>query len=89
MRFKYRKSMNLPKRRQERIYCLCQSIDHLPSEERQRIRDICDATGYGDAVYEYITTDASSLYVSQKYYVSEKWLAVKTAEVFRTLANKR
>lgn len=86
MRFKYRKSMRLPKRRQERIYCICQSVDILPEDVRQRIRQTCDKTGYGDAVYEYITTDASSLYVSQRYYVSEKWLAVKMAEVFRELS---
>ena len=88
MRFKYRKSMKLPKRRQERIYCLCQSIDHLPSEERQRIRDICDATGYGEAVYEYITTDASSVQICNKHYVNHTSLAIKTAEVFRELARK-
>lgn len=87
MRFKYRKSMKLPKRRQERIYCLCQSIEYLSPEKYAAVKAACDKTGYGDAVFEYITTDASSVYVSQKYYISEKWLAVKTAEVFRMLAN--
>lgn len=86
MRFKYRKSMRLPRRRQEQIYCICQAVKVLPEEERQRIRQACDNTGIGNAVYEYITTDASSLYVSQRYYVSEKWLAVKMAEVFRELS---
>lgn len=88
MRFKYRKSMNLPKRRQEKIYCLCQSINHLPEEKRQKIRQACDNTGVGDAVYEYITTDATSMYISQKFYISDKWLAIKTADVFRELAGK-
>lgn len=86
MRFKYRKSMNLPKRRQEKIYCLCQSVNHLPEEKRQRIRQACDNTGVGDAVYEYITTDATSMYICERYYISHTMLAVKTAEAFRELA---
>lgn len=85
MKLKYRKSMRMSKRRQEKIYCICQSIDILPEDVRQKIKQVCDATGIGDAVYEYITTDATSLYVSQRYYVSEKWLAVKMAETFREL----
>ena len=85
MKFKYRKSMNLPKRRQERIYCICQSIDILPEDVRQRIKQTCDKTGYGDAVYEYITTDASSVYICNKYFISHTLLAHKTAEVFREL----
>ena len=82
MRFKYRKSMRLPYRRQGYLFFRCQ---YLNDEEAEKVKTICDKTGHGNAVYEYITTDASSVYVSQRYYISEKWLAVKTAEVFREL----
>ena len=86
MRFKYRKSMKLPKRRQERIYCLCQSIEHLSPEKYIAVKAACDKTGYGDAVFEYITTDAGSVEICSKYYMSHTLLAIKTAEVFRELA---
>ena len=85
MRFKYRKSMKLPYRKQGYIFFRCQLANSLPEEEREKIKKACDSTGFGDAVYEYITTDASSIYICQKHYISEKWLAVKTAEVFRLL----
>lgn len=88
MRFKYRKSMNLPYRKQGYIFFHCQMANSLPEEEREKIKKACDSTGFGDAVYEYITTDASSIYICQKHYISEKWLAVKTAEVFRVLDNE-
>lgn len=83
MKFKYRKSMKLPYRRQGYIFFRCQQS--LTDEDHQRIKAVCDKSGVGDAVFEYITTDASSVYIAQRYYVSEKWLAVKTAEVFREL----
>lgn len=83
MKFKYRKSMKLPYRRQGYIFFRCQQS--LTDEDHQRIKAVCDKSGVGDAVFEYITTDASSVYISQRYYVSEKWLAVKTAEAFREL----
>ena len=83
MKFKFRKSMKLPYRRQGYIFFRCQQ--NLTDDERQQIKAVCDRSGHGAAVYEYITTDASSVYISQRYYVSEKWLSVKTAEVFRKL----
>ena len=82
MKFKYRKSMKLPYRRQGYIFFRCQ---YLTEEESHKVKTLCDKTGYGKAIYEYITTDASSVYICQMYYISEKWLAVKTAEVFREL----
>lgn len=82
MRFKYRKSMKLPYRRQGYIFFRCQ---YLNEEESQNVKAICEKTGYGNAIYEYITTDASSVYICQRYYISEKWLSVKTTEVFREL----
>ena len=78
--------MELSRRQQERIFCRCQSYDMLCDREKEKIKNACKKTGYADAVFEYITTDASSGYVSGKYYISEKWLAVKTAEVFKALA---
>ena len=75
--------MKLPYRRQGYIFFRCQQS--LTDEDHQRIKAVCDKSGVGDAVFEYITTDASSVYIAQRYYVSEKWLAVKTAEVFREL----
>ena len=75
--------MKLPYRRQGYIFFRCQQ--NLTDNERQQIKAVCDKTGFGDAVYEYITTDASSVYIAQRFYVSEKWLSVKTAEVFREL----
>lgn len=83
MKFKYRKSMKLPYRRQGYIFFRCQQ--NLTDDERQQIKSVCDRSGHGAAVFEYITTDASSVYIAQRYYVSEKWLAVKTAETFREL----
>lgn len=88
MKFKYRKSMKLSYRQQGYIFFKCQRISNLPKEEQQAIKKACDKTGYGDAVFEYITTDASSVYISQRYFLSEKWLAVKAAEVFRALSEE-
>ena len=88
MKFKYRKSMKLSYRQQGYIFFRCQMVGKLATEEQRIIKEACDKTGFGDAVYEYITTDASSVYISQKHYISEKWLAVKTADVFKELAGK-
>ena len=74
--------MKLPYRRQGYIFFRCQ---YLNEEESQNVKAICEKTGYGNAIYEYITTDASSVYICQRYYISEKWLSVKTTEVFREL----
>ena len=85
MKLKYRKSMRRSKRRQETVYCVCQSIKHLSAEKCSDIKAVCDSTGYGDAVYEYITTDANSVYICNKYFISHTLLAHKTAEAFREL----
>lgn len=85
MKFKYRKSMRMTKRRQEAVYCMCQSIKYLSADKCENIKAICNTTGYGDAVFEYITTDATSVYICNKYYVSHTLLALKTAEAFREL----
>lgn len=85
MKLKYRKSMQMSKRRQEAVYCLCQSIKHISADKWAEVKAVCDNTGYGDAVYEYITTDASSVYICNKYFISHTLLAHKTAEVFREL----
>ena len=85
MKFKYRKSMQMSKRRQESVYCMCQSIKYLSAEKYFNIKSVCDRTGYGDAVFDYITTDASSVYICNKYYISHTLLALKTAEAFREL----
>ena len=86
MKFKYRKSMKLPKHQQEKIYFMCQSINKLSAENQNRIISACNKSGYSDAVYEYITTDAESVYICNRYYLSHTLLAQKTAQVFRDLA---
>ena len=88
MKFRERKSMKLTYRQQGYIHFKCQMFSHLPEAEQTAIRDACNRTGYGDAVLEYITTDASSIYISTRYYISEKWLATQTGKVFRELAKK-
>ena len=82
MRFKYRKSMKLPYRRQGYIFFRCQN---LTEEQIQDVKTICDKTGYGDAIYEYITTNADSIYICNKHFISHMLLATKTAEAFREL----
>ena len=81
--------MGLPKRKQQEIYHICQAFKYLKEEEKNKIIQACENTGYTDAVLEYITTDASSVCVSQKYYISERCLAYKTSEVFKELAEDK
>ena len=86
MKFKYRKSMKLTYRQQGYVFFRCQNIGKLTESEQREIRAACDKTNYGDAVYEYITTDAESVYICNRYYLSHTLLARKTAQVFRDLA---
>ena len=86
MKFKYRKSMKLTYRQQGYVFFRCQNIGKLTESEQREIRAACDKTDYGDAVYEYITTDAESVYICNRYYLSHTLLARKTAQVFRDLA---
>lgn len=78
--------MKLPRHQQQKIYCACQIIEHLTLDAQNKIISACDSTGYGDAVLEYITTDATSEEICNKYGVNHKLLAVKTAVAFRTIA---
>ena len=78
--------MKLPRRQQQKIYCMCRSIKHITAENQSKIVSACNSTGFGDAVLEYITTDATSDAICDKYGLNHKLLAVKTAVAFRTIA---
>ena len=77
--------MKLTYRQQGYVFFLCQNIDSLTKDEQRKIRAVCDKTSFGNAVFDYITTDATSEDICKQYDLNDKLLSVLTAKVFRDL----
>ena len=86
MNFKHRKSMKLPYKRQGYIFFKCQNINCLTEKEQREIRNTCDKSGFSDAVFEYITTEATSEDICKQYGLNDKMLSVITSNIFAELS---
>lgn len=84
--FRYRKSRDLKYNEQGLIYFVCRNFKRMPGKVKAEIRAGCiEVCGdYGEAVFQYITTDKSFLSISQRYYISEYTLAEYVRKFYRS-----
>ena len=76
MHFKKMSGVHLPYNSQGLVFFLCKTYEMQPQRIKSKIDRLCHNLGgeYADALFEFLTSDKSAIYISLKYYISESTL---------------
>ena len=74
--FRAKKSIPVEPELQGYIYFASRMYRKLDNKGQRRVRDLCTQAGgeYHKALFEFVTTDAGSVAVCQKHYISQSTL---------------
>lgn len=84
--FRQRRSIRLPYEEQGLIYFTCLSYHRQSAAMQKKIESLSKMCGgaYADALFEWVTTGESVLYISMKYFVSESVLYAIRKKFYET-----
>lgn len=71
-KFKMLGTVNKSYEEQGIIYFTCRNYQKQPAKTREKIENLCrQAAGeHAQALFEFLTSDANWVYITQKYYIS-------------------
>ena len=74
--FRFKKSIPVGYDQQGYIYFVSRMYKSLGRREQQSISALCERVGgeYGEALFEFVTTDAGAVAVCRKHYISQSTL---------------
>jgi hypothetical protein len=74
--FRYKRSIEVTYDRQGYIYFISRAYRDLPAWQQERIRELCGKCGgeYGNALLEFVTTDAGATAVCMRHNLSQSTL---------------
>lgn len=74
--FRFKRGVKADYDRQGYIYFVSRMYKDLPAEDRKKILNLCLECGgeHYQALFEFVTTDASATALAMKYYLSKKTL---------------
>ena len=74
--FRFKQGIRLGYNRQGYIYFQSRLYRELSAGDQRKIRTLCLECGgeYGQALLEFVTTDADATYISRKYNISRETL---------------
>lgn len=72
--FRYKRGIRCSYRRQVYIYGVSSNYESLTKEQQKAIKGLCERAGgyYAEALFEYMTKDASSTAVCMKHHIASR-----------------
>lgn len=74
--YRFKRGVKADYNRQGYVYFTSRRYDHLTPGRKKKIRELCAAAGgeYGDALFEFVTTDTTATAICMKHFISRATL---------------
>ena len=88
MGFRYKRGLGVEYDLQGYIYFQTRRYNKLPEWEQENIKKLCCSAACENhaALFEFLTTDANGVYITQKYYIAPATLYRAVRKYYRAYA---
>ena len=89
-KFRFKRAVPVDYDLQGYIYFTSRRYKRLPKGKREKIDRLCRRCGgeFGDAIREFVTTDAGAALICQKYFISQSTLERMVRKYYVAFANE-